>query len=79
MERDGEESFNDDVKDSFKSTDFGLSIGGGIELPSGGAAFFVEGRYSLGLADIADQDASSSESTASVNTRGIYAFAGVRF
>ncbi len=79
MESNGEESYKEDVKDSFKNTDFGLSFGGGIELPTKGAAFFVEGRYSLGLADIADAGDTSTEDTATVQTRGIYAFAGIRF
>ncbi|MBQ0733284.1 porin family protein [Aquimarina celericrescens] len=54
----GEETFNgetiefdEDIKDAFKSIDFGLNFGAGYQLPAG---IFFDARYNLGLTDLAD-------------------------
>lgn len=41
-----------DIKSSIKNTNSSWIIGGGFNLPAGGNAVFIEGRYSLGLTDI---------------------------
>ena len=48
-----------DVKDDFKSTDFGLVVGGGIDyqLSDTGALLF-DVRYSMGLTEVIDADES---------------------
>jgi hypothetical protein len=46
-------SQEEDVKDSFKSIDFGVNLGLGYALPSG---LFIDARYNLGLSDINDSD-----------------------
>ncbi|MCS6967968.1 MAG: porin family protein [Cytophagales bacterium] len=41
------------VKDLYKSEDFGLSVGGGFHLDIGDAKwFYLDGRYGIGLADV---------------------------
>jgi hypothetical protein len=50
-----------DVKDAFKSTDFGWAFGAGYALPSG---FGFNGRYNLGLSKIEEgDDAGSSKNS----------------
>jgi opacity protein-like surface antigen len=67
-----------DAKDDFKETDFGVNLGGGIEMPmSATSSFFVEGRYSLGMTDvIADSD---QEEGGSIKNRSNFIFGGLRF
>ena len=66
-----------DGKENFKSTDFGLNFGGGLEVPVGGAtSFFLEGRYSMGMTDIADHPIEGDGGTA--KNRSVFGFAGVR-
>lgn len=50
----GEET--EDIKDQFKSNDFGLGVGAGVNLPLG---FNVGARYLLGFANINDVGGSS--------------------
>jgi hypothetical protein len=55
-----EESFssdNVDIKDGFKGMDFGFNLGAGV----GFGKLSVTGRYSLGLANIADEDDDDDE------------------
>lgn len=47
------ESGSEDIKDDFKSIDFGLGFGAGYKLPNG---LNFSARYVLGLANIAEND-----------------------
>ncbi len=44
-----------------KEVDFTLDLGAGVEIPAGSLEFVVEARYSLGLADISPENASSTK------------------
>lgn len=71
-----------DAKDEFGSTDFGLTVGGGLQFPvQKTTLFFVEARYSHGFTDITtDPDMPDPESErGSIRNRGIYLFGGLRF
>lgn len=48
-------SVTNDIKDNFKSTDFGLGFGLAYDLPIG---MFVNARYNLGLSDIRNNTSS---------------------
>ncbi len=48
-------SVSSDIKDNFKSTDFGLGLGLAYDLPVG---MFVNARYNLGLSDIRNNTSS---------------------
>ncbi len=48
--------FDLNVKDLAKSTDYGIALGGGLRFPVGQNTFFVEGRYSMGMANVIDED-----------------------
>jgi len=79
-----EESDTVDAKDYFEDTDMSVTVGAGLEFPSGGSAFFLEGRYVLGLSDISKQDDSievmtNGEGEPEIKTTGIYLLAGLRF
>ena len=41
-----------DIKDFMESIDYGVSFGGGISFAMGNNSFFIEGRYTIGLADV---------------------------
>ncbi len=43
----------EDAKESFKNWDFGLTLGGGLEFGERTRGF-VEGRYTWGLANVAE-------------------------
>lgn len=58
------ESSDEDVKDSFKSTDFGLAAGAGYELPSG-LNFGL--RYNTSLGSIYDGDGDGKNSVIQVS------------
>jgi opacity protein-like surface antigen len=68
-----------------KSTDFGLAFGAGVSFPAGTSSIFVEGRYVLGLTDIAE--AGTLEfmgeqlefEDVNVKTRGIQIMGGISF
>lgn len=49
---------SEDVKDGYKSIDFGLAAGVGYELPMG---VFFQARYNAGLANIADTSSDEGE------------------
>lgn len=70
------EGESEDIKDSFKDVDFGLDFGAGINFPAGSNAIFVEGRYGLGLSNVAKTD--PGDDTKAKN-RGIQFMAGVTF
>jgi hypothetical protein len=61
----------EDIKDEIHNAEFGLVFGAGVTL----GHFLVEGRYSAGLTDIADDP----QITASVRNRAFAILAGVRF
>lgn len=68
-----------DLKDSYKSTDLGLNFGAGFEIKSSSYALFFEGRYGLGLSNIASDEAVEASPSLELKHRGIYVFGGVRF
>lgn len=63
-----------DAKDSFKRGDFGIGLGAGLLVPIDRASFFVEGRYTAGLVNVAK---GSEPST--LKNRGIQVMAGLSF
>jgi len=67
---DGEVTVDSDCEDAeleTESTDFGVLFGGGLAFPVGPGDLFVEGRYTLGLADvIADEDLEAKNRSAAV-------------
>ena len=74
------------VIDALNSIDFGLGFGAGVSLPIGKNAIFVEGRYTLGLANIADEGKASDgvnefeiEERTVFETRGIQIMLGITF
>lgn len=69
--QDGEFGSDEDVKDDYKNFDFGLIGGAGISIPMNMIAFFIEGRYALGLSDILDFD------QVKVKNRGLQVFSGI--
>jgi hypothetical protein len=54
----GDDSF--DVKDNFKSIDFGLGLGAEYELENG---LFFDARFNLGLSSISDDDNVSTKNS----------------
>lgn len=64
-----------------KDTDIGINAGLGLQFGGGDQlGFFVEGRYSMGLTDIMDQDSADSiVEDQTVKTQGIYLMGGLRF
>jgi hypothetical protein len=68
-----------------KSADFGLAFGAGVSFPAGSSSIFVEGRYALGLTDVAEagtlkfigEDIPFDD--ANVKTRGIQIMGGITF
>jgi len=74
-ERGGVRTDDDDFDSTVASTDVALDIGAGVEIPAGGVSLVLEGLYSHGLKDIAD-DPDDEEV---VKTRTLYVTAGVRF
>lgn len=66
----------EDFKDEVKDTDAGLAFGGGIELVSGNATLFLDGRYALGLTNIS---ASLDDPESEARNRGFQVRAGVTF
>jgi hypothetical protein len=46
-----------------KDVDFTLDLGAGVEIPAGSLGIVVEGRYSMGLTDIAPDNSTSSTKT----------------
>ncbi|MBM3317849.1 MAG: PorT family protein [Candidatus Eisenbacteria bacterium] len=76
------DDYEEDVKDSFKSIDFGISFGAGVEFPMGNSGLFVEARYAMGLTDIGEDVEESTmqdEDEGTIKTKGIYLLAGIRF
>jgi hypothetical protein len=67
----GGQTTSEDFDEEIKDVDFGVAFGGGVEF----GRLTVEGRYSLGLSNINNQDLDESK----VKTRTISLIAGVRF
>ena len=63
----------DDVKDSFKSTDFGADLGVGAEIALSGMKFLIDLRYYLGLTDV------YKDTDYSMKNRGFMLTAGLIF
>jgi len=58
---------NDNDVTSRKSTDIGVTLGGGLEFPLGPGAFLIEGRYNLGLSNLSkDSDVDIKSRTPAV-------------
>lgn len=72
----GGEEQTEDMKETTKDFDYGVVFGGGVSMQMGNNTFFVEGRYSLGLANIND-DPEDTDTT--IKTKGIQVFAGITF
>lgn len=51
------------IKENFKSLDYGINAGFGIKIPAGKASFFLEGRKSIGLANIIPSDFSKTNTS----------------
>jgi len=66
-----------DEKDNTKDFDFGLCFGGGVSMPVGSNAVFIEARYALGLTNTNDDPNDPNDTD--VKTRGIQIFAGITF
>lgn len=74
-----------DAKDITESSDLGLTFGAGASFPAGANVIFVEGRYALGLSDVAKEgtltfmgeDLVSGDADA--KTRGFQLMAGISF
>jgi opacity protein-like surface antigen len=71
---DGEE-VEEDAKEFFKDWDFGLTFGGGIEFGED-VRGFVEGRYTFGLANVAEEEEGEDFS---LKNRGWQVLVGVTF
>ena len=70
------------IEELIAGTDYGLNVGAGVEIFLGNSAVTLEGRFSLGRADIRkDKDLMPGDSgiDRKTNTRGIYLLAGLRF
>jgi len=78
-------SLETDADKITKSTDFGLGFGAGVSFPAGSSSIFVEGRYVLGLTDIARagtlsfMGAELPVDDANIKTRGLQFMAGITF
>lgn len=72
-----------DFEDLVESIDYGLGVGGGVNFPVGTNQFFIEARYTLGLADIVKEgevDMQGEKLTipdAEVKNRGFQIMAGI--
>ncbi|MBN2543507.1 PorT family protein [bacterium] len=65
-----------DVKDDMESMDFGLYLGGGVEIPFSEKVFIVQVAYVLGLMDLYAED---TDNDSTVKNTGIYILTGIRF
>ena len=61
---------------NFKSADFGLQMGAGVEFPAGPGRLTVNGRFDLGLSDVRQ---SAAFATDAVRSRSLVVMAGYRF
>ena len=78
---DGEsQSGTEDYKEGVNRIDYGLVFGGGIEFKAGPVYVFIEGRYHVGLADIAGIDPNIPEVKKEdwIKTNALVVFLGVK-
>ena len=66
-----------DQKEAVRDQDYSVCFGGGLAFSGDAATLFIETRYVLGLANISQ--GSDDDVDIQQHTRGLYAFAGVRF
>ncbi len=78
--------FKADILDLTRTINFGLGLGAGLSFPIGNNAIFVEGHYTLGLYNIAEEGKAGSEVVPfefeegqDLKTRGIQIMAGMTF
>ncbi|NIO47817.1 MAG: outer membrane beta-barrel protein [Candidatus Aminicenantes bacterium] len=64
----------EDIKDRFKSFDYGLVFGAGYEMSMPGASIFFEGRYHLGIANILKDPAPDE----SIKTKSLVVILGIK-
>ena len=57
-----------DVSDQVRSVDWGLVLGGGVDLDAGSGTLTLEGRYTLGLKDLR-RDPEPDETVSGFNPR----------
>ncbi|MEZ4648693.1 MAG: porin family protein [Candidatus Eisenbacteria bacterium] len=69
----------EDIKDFYKSTDFSLRLGGGVQLPAGGYDFVIGAAYALGLTDVSDFESEAADDAGSIKNRTLTVTAGVNF
>lgn len=65
----GKDKFNALYGSQPKKIDFGVQMGAGVAIPAGAGKFIIDGRYVLGLNDLA-------KGAGTVKNRGIYASLG---
>lgn len=73
ISEDGSSASCEDSGTNTKSADFGLVFGGGVDIPAGGVVVTLDGRYDLGVTNIADEEGIE------VKNRSFQFFAGVGF
>lgn len=64
----------EDIKENFKSFDYGLVFGAGFEMKMPGASLFIEGRYNIGMNNII-KDPVGDES---IKTKAIVVIVGIK-
>lgn len=64
----------EDIKENFKSFDYGLVFGAGFEMKMPGASIFIEGRYNIGMNNII-KDPVGDES---IKTKAIVVIVGIK-
>jgi len=64
----------EDIKENFKSFDYGLVFGAGFEMTMPGASIFIEGRYNIGMNNI-KKDPVGDES---IKTKAIVVIVGIK-
>jgi opacity protein-like surface antigen len=65
-----------DIKDTVKSTEFGLDFGAGLEFPVSDMKFLIEGGYDAGLTDIVNNPPAGSPT---LKTQTVHFELGLRF
>jgi hypothetical protein len=72
---------DEDVMKEFKRSDLGLGFGAGLVIPAGRSSTFVQGRYTLGLLNIAREQEGGGEQEAGtrLENRTIQVMVGVTF
>ncbi|MGM0568498.1 MAG: outer membrane beta-barrel protein, partial [Elusimicrobiota bacterium] len=63
-----------DVKDSMKSFDAGIALGGGIGIEAGEGTFLLDARYTMGLTSFDDSGADLDQKNAVISITAGYTF-----